>query len=66
MNIHERARQLTMDARIDELNAADQQWLESHMAECADCEQFNAALDGAIGMLRLPAVMASRSLVSAT
>lgn len=63
---HERARELMLDARIDAITPADTRWLQSHLAECAACSQASASLDNAVGALRMPAVMASSSLVRST
>lgn len=65
-NVHQRAREFSMAGRIGELSAADRQWLDSHLASCADCARFATSLDEAIGAVRLPAVMADSSLVRAT
>lgn len=63
---HARAHELMMDARIDELSATDRQWLEAHLSDCLECSRFSASLDDAVSAVRLPAVMASTSLVRAT
>ena len=65
-HLHQRARELAMDARIDEMSATDRRWLALHLEECEDCSRFAASLDGAIGSVRLPEVMAGASLVRAT
>jgi hypothetical protein len=66
MNEHERAHELAMTGRIEEINAAERHWLDSHLAQCDECARFTTSLDQAIGAVRLPAVMASASLVRAT
>jgi len=63
---HERARELMLDAGIGEISATDRQWLESHLSSCDDCSLASAALQQAVGTLRMPAVMAGVSLVRAT
>ena len=63
---HERAHELALDARIEDLSAADRQWLHSHLAVCDECSRYSASLDEAVGAIRLPAVMADASLVRAT
>ena len=65
-NLHQRAREISMAGRIDGISAGDRQWLDSHLAGCAECARFAASLDEAIGALRLPAVMADSSLVRTT
>lgn len=63
---HERARELMLDARIDQLTPSDSRWLASHLTGCADCSRFAASLDDAIGAVRMPAVTAGAALVQAT
>jgi len=63
---HERAHELMMDIRIDEISATDQQWLDLHLSDCAECSRLSASLDHAVRAVRLPDVMASSSLVRAT
>jgi len=65
-NDHERARELSMSGRVEEISADDHQWIDAHLANCDDCARFAASLDEAIGAVRLPAVMAGSSLVRAT
>ncbi len=63
---HERAHELMLDARIDEISATDRQWLESHLSSCVECSRYSVSLDEAVSAVRLPAVMADASLVRAT
>ena len=63
---HERARELMMDVRIDQISATDRGWVEAHLSDCVECSRFSASLDDAVSTVRLPAVMASSSLVRAT
>ena len=63
---HERAHELMLDARIDEISTADRRWLESHLSDCAECSHYSASLDQTVSAVRLPAVMADTSLVRAT
>lgn len=65
---HERAHELMLDARIDEISTPDRKWLESHLSDCAECSHYAAALDQSVSAVRvrLPAVMAEASLVRAT
>src|SRR5512133_284700 len=65
-DMHERARELAMAGRIEEIAGHDRQWLDSHLADCGECARFANSLDTAIGALRLPAVMADSLLVRAT
>jgi hypothetical protein len=63
---HARARELMLDARIQDIHSRDGQWLDAHLASCAECSEFATSLDNAIAIVRLPAVMAGTSLVRAT
>lgn len=63
---HERARELMLDARIDQISPSDSRWLASHVNACADCSRFAVSLDDAIDSVRMPAVTAGASLVQAT
>ena len=60
---HERARQLMVAARIEEIGAADREWLQDHVASCRECANEATALDAAIGALRALPVTASAELV---
>ena len=63
---HARARELALDARVEEISDADRQWLESHLALCSECTEFRSSLEKAIADVRFPPVMADTSLVRAT
>ncbi len=63
---HQRAHELMLDARIDDISANDRSWLDSHLSDCTECSRFLASLDQAVSAVRLPAVMADASLVRAT
>ena len=63
---HERAHELMLDARIDEISTADRAWLDLHLSACDQCSRFSSTLQEAVGALRMPAVMATGSLVRAT
>lgn len=63
---HDRARELMLDARIDQLSPSDSRWLASHVNSCPECARFAATLDDAIGAVRMPAVTAGASLVQMT
>jgi hypothetical protein len=63
---HARAEQLIAQERIEEISAADQQWLGRHLAECAACAVRANATEQAIRSLRglsiaLPPALASRT-----
>ncbi len=65
-DMHQRARELAMAARVEGIGERERLWLEAHLAECAGCADAHAALDAAIGALRAPSVMADSGLVRAT
>lgn len=65
-DVHQRARELAMDARMDAISIADQKWLEAHLGDCEDCTRFSDSLDEAIGAVRMPLVTADDKLVRAT
>jgi hypothetical protein len=65
-DMHERARELSLAGRIEEITGEDRQWLDSHLASCTECSCFAATLDEAIAAVRLPAVMADAVLVQST
>lgn len=65
-NEHERARELSLAGRVDEIGAAERRWLESHLQGCEPCSEFAATLDAAVSSVRMPAVTASSALVQAT
>ena len=65
-DMHQRARELSMTGRIEDIAGEDRHWLESHLADCTQCSGFAASLDNAIAAVRLPAVMADAALVRST
>ena len=65
-NVHERARELAMASRIEDIVERDRLWLDAHFAECSECSAFSLSLDNAVGAVRIPAVTASSTLVRAT
>ena len=64
--VHERARDLALAGRIEEIAANEQRWLEAHLEQCAECATFAAALGEAVSAVRIPQVAASTTLVQAT
>lgn len=65
-DVHQRARELAMDARMDGISTADRQWLETHVNDCGDCARFSDSLNQAIGAVHMPLVTADAKLVRAT
>jgi anti-sigma factor RsiW len=64
--IHERARQLLTAHRVEGIQAAERDWLEGHLASCAECSRAAEALDSAIRSLRALPVVAGPELVRQT
>jgi hypothetical protein len=63
---HARAEQLIAQERVEGISAADRQWLQQHLAECAACATRASATEQAIRSLRglsiaLPPALASRT-----
>jgi hypothetical protein len=65
-NVHQRARELALARRIDEIGEAERRWMEAHLETCAECSAFSSALENAVGAVRMPAVTASSMLVRST
>lgn len=65
-NEHERAKELALAGRVEDLGTVERRWLDSHLAYCEACSEFAATLDAAVGAIRMPAVTASSALVQAT
>ena len=63
---HERARELVLLRDVEGVSTSDAGWLDSHLAECAECAGFAEELQLATDALRSVPVTASSSLVSAT
>jgi len=63
---HERAIDLISRREIEGVTEAEARWLESHLAECGDCSQFELVLGSAEQAMRSFTVMASGSLVAST
>jgi predicted anti-sigma-YlaC factor YlaD len=63
---HERAVDLISRREIERVTEAEARWLESHLAECAECSQFELAMGSAQQAMRSVTVMASAGLVEST
>jgi len=63
---HERARALLRTARVEGLSSGDSQWLNGHLADCAECSAEASSLAVAIDSLRLLSVSAPVDIVCRT
>jgi hypothetical protein len=63
---HDRAVDLINRREVEGVSEADARWLESHLAACEDCSQYELALSGAERAMRSFTVMATGSLVEST
>jgi hypothetical protein len=63
---HTRAERLIVQDRIEGISAADQQWLQQHLAECVNCAANAGATDRTIGSLRGLSIALPPALVSRT
>ena len=63
---HTRGERLIVQDRIEGISAADQQWLQQHFAECANCAASAGATDRTIGLLRGLSIALPPALVSRT
>ena len=51
-NSHQRARFLAGEARISGIAPQDALWLRSHVADCAECAQYEEEVEGVVRGLR--------------
>ncbi len=63
---HERAIDLISRREIEGVTEAEARWLESHLAECAECSEYELAMGSAEQAMRSFTVMATASLVAST
>ena len=63
---HARAEQLIAQARVEEISAAEQEWLREHLAECAACAASAGSTEEAIRSLRGLSVPLPHALASQT
>jgi predicted anti-sigma-YlaC factor YlaD len=68
MNGHEhgRAVDLILRREIEGVTEGEARWLESHLAECAECSEYELAMGSAEQAMRSFTVMATGSLVAST
>jgi len=63
---HERALELIMRRGTEEVPAGDAQWLDAHLASCAECTSYAELFDDTGRLLRSVAITATPSLVART
>ena len=63
---HERALDLIMRRGSEEISAGAAEWLEAHLATCAECNDYAEAFASAARLMRANTVMASSALVVST
>jgi len=63
---HERAIDLVTRRGGEDITAADEAWVESHLSLCSECAEYAALVEGTGQLLRSVAVTASSALVATT
>jgi anti-sigma factor RsiW len=63
---HERAQKLLVAARVESLRAAEQAWLDSHLAACGDCRTYAESLERTLAALHSFHAPVNPALVDAT
>ena len=51
-SIHERAKRLILERRVEGLSAGDQEWLEQHLDACAGCAAQAQSVEQCVGSLK--------------
>ena len=64
--LHARAERLIAQERVEEISAAERQWLAKHLDECAQCTGVAANTEQALASLRGVSVEVPRGLASRT
>lgn len=64
--LHVRAERLIAQARVEEISAVEQEWLQAHLAECPACAASASSTEDAIRSLRRLSVPVPRELASRT
>ena len=64
--LHAQAERLIAQQRVEEISAAEQDWLRRHLAECTACAERSASTEEAIRALRGLSVTMPRALASRT
>ena len=65
-DLHTKARRLMAEARVEGISGEDQEWLDRHLPDCPDCEQFAKTTGRAVDCLRAFAVTLPPALASRT
>ena len=63
---HDRAIDLLARRDVEGITENDARWLESHLAECAECSEYELAMGSAEQAMRSFTLMATGSLVAST
>jgi len=63
-DVHERARRLIDTLHVEGASATDREWLEAHLANCAQCQRRAHATEQALQALRSLSLMVDPALVS--
>ena len=64
--LHAQAERLIAQQRVEEISAAERDWLQRHLAECTACAERSASTEEAIRALRGLSVTMPRALASRT
>lgn len=65
-NPHEQAQELIALAGAEDISAAQQSWLHTHLSECAACRDYSEAVGRVVRALRCEPLAADSRLVRAT
>ena len=65
-NDHERAFELLCMDLLDSVSDGEHRWLESHLAQCAECRTKSAQTQSAISALKTVSISAGNDLVQST
>jgi anti-sigma factor RsiW len=63
---HARAKKLLHAARVEGISTGDRQWLDAHLADCAECSKEAASVSIAVDSLRALSVSAPAAVVRRT
>jgi hypothetical protein len=65
-NVHTRARGMIRKGWVDELSAAENEWLQAHLRDCQECARAADSTRALVSGLRAAPVMADPALVEIT
>ena len=65
-DLHDRAKELAVASRVEGISASDRAWLDTHLQNCAACQEFSSATERAIRGLHLVPVQVDPALVDRT